>query len=668
MIFSSQIGTFGYQPGNLTIFAGGNIVGRFLVRNGVAELSAMGNFGSSGNMQLIEAAPALPVSLSNKVPALDVHINVAAQGEVDLATVVNPTYAENSFSAKANLGYSETSSVSLTAVTGSVTITGDVPSLFSSSYSVGSSSNGIFPATLTVIAGQDILLTGSITLAPYALGNLSLVAGKDIDGLNSGDTTGRSQIIVADLNPALAYGTQTTSPDWLNGHDPDILHFNDPNPILVSAGRDLENIELILPKEAQIQAGRDISNIYFVGQNLSQNDTTKITAGGDITFNSMPGDISANSGIQIFGPGQLVVQAGGSLDLGTTSGIQSLGNTANAGLASLYTEGASVMVIAGFTGDISHDGAANLFDQLSSASVQISQFLALGENAQANQVIDNTRKNDIDPVIGDPSKQGPGNIDMTTSQIDTADGGNVYVLANGAINVGKSAFITNAQREGTGIYTGYGGSVNVFAEGDVQVQESRVMTYMGGDITVWSEYGEINAGRGSKTVINASPPTITYVDGAPMEVFHPPAEGSGIRAFTYAPEGVYGAVPAPPLGNIYLRAKVINAGEAGIFGNKVFIGGHAVNVANINSVGGIVVAPTSSAGSAGLGSLSGMGGVNQDMKAQETAMASAASGKVGQSVSDAGTFDAGSLDVKVISYLESDDEDPDSMKKKSEIN
>lgn len=56
------------------------------------------------------------------------------------------------------------------------------------------------------------------------------------------------------------------------------------------------------------------------------------------------------------------------------------------------------------------------------------------------------------------------------------------------------------------------------------------------------------------------------------------------------------------------------------------------------------------------------------MKAQETAMASAASGKVGQSVSDAGTFDAGSLDVKVISYLESDDEDPDSMKKKSEIN
>ena len=34
------------------------------------------------------------------------------------------------------------------------------------------------------------------------------------------------------------------------------------------------------------------------------------------------------------------------------------------------------------------------------------------------------------------------------------------------------------------------------------------MTFQGGDITVWSDQGNINAGKGAKAAINASLPTI----------------------------------------------------------------------------------------------------------------------------------------------------------------
>ena len=88
------------------------------------------------------------------------------------------------------------------------------------------------------------------------------------------------------------------------------------------------------------------------------------------------------------------------------------------------------------------------------------------------------------------------------------------------------------------------------------MNESRVMTFLGGDITIWSDTGNINAGRGSKTAIDASPPTLTNVNGQLVLVFNPPPVGSGIRAVTYSP-GV--GVPAPSAGNIYLFAPKVRS-------------------------------------------------------------------------------------------------------------
>jgi filamentous hemagglutinin len=97
---------------------------------------------------------------------------------------------------------------------------------------------------------------------------------------------------------------------------------------------------------------------------------------------------------------------------------------------------------------------------------------------------------------------------MTTSQISTNSGkDNIYIIANGKLDVGKSTFFEKeADRAKTGIFTAAGGAINIFVNGDVNVNESRVMTFEGGDITIWSDSGNINAGIGSKEEVVASPP------------------------------------------------------------------------------------------------------------------------------------------------------------------
>ncbi|MGO9018926.1 MAG: filamentous haemagglutinin family protein [Syntrophobacteraceae bacterium] len=655
--FNSQIGTFGYGPGNLTVFAGGNLSGRFLVRNGVAELVTMGNFGNSGELQLIEAAPALPAYPANfaaNTPALDVQINVTAQGGLYLGTVVNPTYAENNFSQAPNLGYSQTSSVSLTAVTGDVIISGDVPSVFTSVTSYTAGANSVLPATLHVTAGQDILITDNITLAPYADGSLSLVAGRDTDGQSTASATGRSQIFMSDADPALAYGVQENS--WLSttNHDPNVLHLNDTTgPVIISAGRDLENIDMVLPKEAEISAGRDILNIYYQGQNVAPSDVTTVTAGRNITFASTPEGNIADSGIQIIGPGYLVVQAGGSLDLGTTSGIQSLGDSYNPGLASLYTQGASVMVISGFTKDISFDDASAFFVQLQNQGTKFSDLLAEGDTADAQQVVQETRSSVIEPFIGNSATKGAGDINMTTSQISTLAGGDIYVFANGVLNVGQTAFVNAAQTQSTGIFTGFGGAINIFSEKDVNVNESRVMSFFGGNITMWSDTGDINAGRGSTTEIDASPPVLQDINGQPVLVFNPPSVGSGIRALTYDP-GL--GSPAPSAGNVLLVAPqgVIDAGQAGIAGNNVILGAPVVLNANNISFSGTSVGVPTAVSVGGLGAMTGTGSVTQGLQSQEAAIMNAAAGKLAQGDASSDAFSASWLEVRVLSFFNVD--------------
>jgi hypothetical protein len=462
-----------------------------------------------------------------------------------------------------------------------------------------------------------------------------------------------------------------------------LVHQNDSAPVELHAGNDIKDIVLDLTKKADISAGRDILQFDYNGENLNPADVTSISAGRDLLYDYIVGG-SNKIGIEQGGPGTFIVQAGRNIDLGNASiGIQTTGNT-NSPLLDAG-KGADLIVVAGAKSIIQPadalaffngvDGSADHSDQsengLRKAGSDYSDLLAQGNTSAAQQTILQARSGIISKYFDDPAIDGSGTISMTSSQIDSLTGkSDVYIMARGVIDIGKSTLSSGTQST-TGIYTNTGGAVNIFAGSDVNVNESRVMTFLGGDITVWSDHGDINAGRGSATIVNTPTPTLEkQPDGTFKTVYPPPAAGSGIRALTYDPDGT-GPLQAPNPGNIYLFAPqgVIDAGEAGIAGGKLVLGATEVlNSQNIAFTAGSVGVPSASASSVSIGSLTGTSGLSDSTKMIEQAATSGAARDALKSSSQAvDEFMSKFLDVKVIDFDTDDDsgvKDKDKEKKK----
>ena len=659
--FLTQAGTFGQNnSGDLVIYAGGDVIGRFLNKQGRMEIDAMGNFGAANQPQVVEA--------------FDSQINITAQGNIDMATVVNPLFValvsnpmnSNSYYKlqSVNVGYSENASVNLTAG-GDVTLGLKDP--FHNPWNT--EAEEILPPTLNVVAGGDILVLHNFALLPSPTGNLSLIAGGSINGQYGVDSSGsplRAQIYVSDISPTSVYN-DAAAPAIIDDlflpyfHATQPVHANDTTPVVISAGQNIENIELFLPKKAEITAEEgDISGLYYFGQNINSTDVSEIAAiQGNINFgiqSSTPNP--SNTGAVQAGPGSLFIQAGGSITLGDAKWIQTVGGAYN---PILGTKGSDLIIIAGYNKDMTESDIETFFNTIRTAGTDYSTDMAAGEKDEADQLLQNTRTGTITPLLGSPSApSGSGNIEMTTSQISTNSGkDNIYIIAAGELDVGKSTFFSNAADvQKTGIFTAGGGAINIFTNGDVNVNESRVMTFEGGDITVWSESGNINAGRGAKEEVIASPPTLvaeynangTEIIGYNV-VFTPPAVGSGIRAVTFSPTGPAGQ--APPEGDIYLFAiqGIIDAGEAGISGGKVVLAATQVlNVNNISFSNGSIGVPSMAAATTGLGSLSGSGSATQNSQLLSSAAGIGAAGNANasQMLDDVMTK---WLDVKVIDFI-----------------
>jgi filamentous hemagglutinin len=651
--FYGQAGTFG--TGDLSILAGGDLDGRFLVKAGTARLHAMGNFGTR---------------LANSpIEAFDARIDISAQGNIALGSVVNPTIAREGFVGFWNLGYTPETSVRLTAITGQVALYGD-----SAFYNLGASISNlerILPASLEISAGGDIRLFNDFALAPSPTGSLSLLAGGDIDGqylFSMGNQTSlrRASITMSDVAPGRVYGDQgrTVNASLLFSpyeHDPSLLHFGDPNPVEIRAGGDIRNLALLLPKRAEITAGQDIRDIYYFGQNVAEGDVSLIRAGRDILFSSVAGS-SFQTGMEHAGPGYLMVQAGNNLDLGTTRGVTTTGNANN---PSLGTQGSTIMVMAGYDKLWTPSELESFFSRLQEAGKQYSQLLAEGDLSGAQAQVEEIRGAIIGPFL-EGAAEGQGRIEMVRSQMSTASGGDIFVVTAGAMNVGVSTLTTEAERENTGINTMSGGAIRIFAVGDVNVNESRVMTFLGGDILIWSDQGDVNAGRGAKTAVNTSRPVRVNVGTADNPIWvlqrRPVAVGSGVRTLTYDPDGVEGPMEEPLAGDVYIFAPegIIDAGEAGIAGRNVFLGATAIlNAQNISFSAGSVGVPLSTESGPGLGVLTGTSSLAEASKTMEqTASMTAAERSFSkeEAAKLAETMMAKWVRVEFIGYEEEDEE------------
>jgi len=243
--------------------------------------------------------------------------------------------------------------------------------------------------------------------------------------------------------------------------------------------------------------------------------------------NTQFGSATANNpyGYLLGGGGHFVISAN-SIDLGTTTGIQSLGVAYD----KAYLTGSNYRPI------IDANGNAKFVYPLAN-------YFTGGADIQITTVAD---------------------LNLFSSQISSQNGGAIKVNVGGVVNAGSDLY-TDLTSQPRGIFTSGGSDVTVVADGDINVNGSRIAAYDGGNVTVESLTGNVNAGSGAASVITVSG---FYVDPATGLVYEssPQIPFSGILALTFPHHGANYPVPVPTLGNILVEAPHgnVNASKAGI--------------------------------------------------------------------------------------------------------
>ncbi|WP_234015379.1 filamentous haemagglutinin family protein [Burkholderia sp. BE12] len=184
-----------------------------------------------------------------------------------------------------------------------------------------------------------------------------------------------------------------------------------------------------------------------------------------------------------------------------------------------------------------------------------------------------------------------GNLDIRSTTIQTQQGGDVTILGpGGQALVGSTTAppqIVDANGNvvagpGTmGILTLEKGNVDIFTDQSVLLAQSRIFTEQGGDMTIWSSNGDINAGKGAKT--SADTPAPQYVCDANHYCTvdsRGQVTGAGIATLQ--------SIPGAPKGTVNLIAPrgTVDAGDAGIrAGNLNVAALRVVNADNIQVTG-----------------------------------------------------------------------------------
>lgn len=239
--------------------------------------------------------------------------------------------------------------------------------------------------------------------------------------------------------------------------------------------------------------------------------------------------------------------------------------------------------------------------------------------------------------------QGGGDIAVFASQLKTEQGGSIDLFApTGSVYAGLTIGVAASQASTQGIFTLSGGEIRSLVKKDFLVNQGRVFTEAGGDITLVSQYGDIDAGRGAKTASSAPPPRIT-VDRNGNVRLDPSSSisGSGIATFKTRPNQRTSTVyPIAPRG-------IFNAGDAGVRSSgSVKIVAHVVLNGDNISAGGTIAGASTVVQAPSIGSVAA------------PSNAAPRSDDVAKSLSNADpAAAAASLAVEVLGYGEDDEQD-----------
>lgn len=184
-----------------------------------------------------------------------------------------------------------------------------------------------------------------------------------------------------------------------------------------------------------------------------------------------------------------------------------------------------------------------------------------------------------------------GSLDIRSTTIQTQQGGDVTILGPGGQALVGSTTAPPQIVDSTGkVVAGPGtmgiltlekGNVDIFTDQSVLLAQSRIFTEQGGDMTIWSSNGDINAGKGAKT--SADTPAPQYVCDANHYCTvdaRGQVTGAGIATLQSIPDAPKGTV------NLIAPRGTVDAGDAGIrAGNLNVAALRVVNADNIQVTG-----------------------------------------------------------------------------------
>ncbi|WP_198299047.1 filamentous haemagglutinin family protein [Bordetella genomosp. 13] len=179
-----------------------------------------------------------------------------------------------------------------------------------------------------------------------------------------------------------------------------------------------------------------------------------------------------------------------------------------------------------------------------------------------------------------PGEAWNGDVWADSLKLRTMAGGDIEVLTpGGSLQV---AGLGTAVTAGAGIITLGSGHIDIFAHEDVVVNRSRILTFVpeatdpGSDMVIWSSVGDIDAGRGAKTLrVPSAPDVVTGVDAITEILERSDMSGSGIGTVgdgdvdLVAPEGTinFGDAGVRVAGNFNIAAlQILNAANLEVQG------------------------------------------------------------------------------------------------------
>jgi hypothetical protein len=548
---SSTPGASGaYGGGNVTVIAGNQITGNFLVSDGTGKLEAgvsvdgnnqvtinnpTADIGTSiqgvnlsliaGNWEAFAARNLYVTEVNNpngtfdvnslKVPSGTYIGNIDNSGNISLP----PAKSGNLFNYAPDSGASFWAGNAMTLGNGTIF-----------RYSGESDTTPIYPPILSLESGAGgFTLATSIILYPSSQGSLNITDGGNLTGVvNNTVPTG---ITMSDSGLP---GFST----FVKGHAVTPLHSNDPNPVTLNVGGSIANFSLVVPTFADITVdgtqsftapnGQNIFGTYnfnFSGQNLAASGTKSVTSikvTGDIIYQGLITSIILNNFNAAPLPAGMFNTAISTdpavtqyLAYDTATGLlsfrgqmspvglaflqnptvvvngqtQTIPLTANqkAALAALYSQSQGVTA-SGSGISLNGPGQFNLtarnMDLGTSAGIQVNQFFRPELAA-------------LDIHGASLNINLSGNLEMTTTAIGNSGWlGGIQMTIGGTLDLGLQSLFGEANNVARGIFTTSAGNLSVTAGGDIDVNGSRIAAYDGGNITVISQHGDVNAGSG----------------------------------------------------------------------------------------------------------------------------------------------------------------------------